>query len=125
MFDRKTSITIESPPNDLEATMQKLALVVSLVGLALMMSGFVIRFFYHLTWSLPGVSVLPLVMLLHPDTGTLGLEAMSAGIVLLALLPTARVLLALWLYLRQRSWLNSLAALVVLVELLISMRAGS
>jgi uncharacterized membrane protein len=125
MSDRKTSITIESPPNDLEATMQKLALVVSLVGLALMMGGFAIRFFNHLTWSLPGVSVLPLAMLLHPGTSALGLEAMSAGIVLLALLPTARVLLALWLYLRQRNWLNSLAALVVLVELLISMRAGS
>ena len=49
---------------------------------------------------------------------------MSAGIVLLALLPTARVLLALALYARQRSVLDALAGLVVLLELLTSMRAG-
>jgi uncharacterized membrane protein len=111
--------------NDLESTMQKLSLVVSLLGLSLMTGGFMLRLVNHLTWSLPGMAVLPMTILLHPSPDVFSLEAMSVGIVLLALLPTARVILALWLYLRRRNWLNSLAALIVLAELFFSMRAGT
>jgi len=124
MSDKITSSDTSNLPNELEATMQKLALVVSLMGLSLMVSGFVLNWFSGITWSLPGVAVLPLPALLHPQQEALSLDAMSGGIVLLALLPSARVLLALWLYLRQRNLLNVLAALVVFLELLWSMQAG-
>ncbi|HRX04609.1 MAG TPA: DUF1634 domain-containing protein, partial [Anaerolineae bacterium] len=57
---------------------------------------------------------------IHPRA----LAAMSGGILMLALLPVLRVLLALGIYARQRVLIDALAALVVLIELLISMRAG-
>ena len=123
MPDQSTS-TNANLPTELEATMQKLALVVSLTGLSLMVSGFVVNLFKGATWSLPGMAVLPLPMLVHPLQEPLSMDAMSAGIVLLALLPSARVLLALWLYARQRNLVNVLAALVVFLELIWSMQAG-
>jgi uncharacterized membrane protein len=49
---------------------------------------------------------------------------MSAGIVVLALLPMLRVLLALSIYLRNRQVLNVVVALLVFVELLMSVRTG-
>jgi uncharacterized membrane protein len=53
-----------------------------------------------------------------------GLLTMSAGIVVLSLLPILRVLLALSLYLWHRQVLNVLVALVVFIELLVSARIG-
>ena len=81
--------------------------------------------FIAATWSLPGLAVLPLPALVHPLQEPLSLDAMSAGIVLLALLPSARVLLALWLYARQRNLVNVLAALVVFLEFIWSIQAGA
>ncbi|MBN1221114.1 MAG: DUF1634 domain-containing protein [Anaerolineae bacterium] len=102
--------------------MQRLSLVVSLGSLSLMMGGFVVKLLSGgIILSLPGVSVLPLAMLVHPSPGAVSLDMMSTGIVLLALLPTARVVLALWLYLQRGEVLNILAALIVLLELLLSM----
>jgi len=111
-------------PGNLEAVMQKLSLAVSLVALGLMGGGFIATWISHASLRLPGESTLPLPALVQPHGAPAGLVAMSAGIVLLALLPTARVLLALALYARQRSVLDALAGLVVLLELLTSMRAG-
>lgn len=106
----------------LETTMQRLSLVVSLGGLSLMVGGFVVKLLSGgIILPLPGISVLPLATLVHPSPGSVGLDMMSAGIVLLALLPTARVVLALWLYLQRWEVLNILAALTVLLELLLSM----
>lgn len=123
MPEQSTS-TSPNLPTELEATMQKLALVVSLTGLSLMVSGFIFNLFTGATWSLPGMAVLPLSALAHPLQEPVSLDAMSAGIVLLALLPSARVLLALWLYARQRNLLNVVAALVVFLELIWSMQTG-
>jgi hypothetical protein len=106
----------------LETTMQRLSLVVSLGGLSLMVGGFVVKLLSGgIILPLPGVSVLPLATLVHPSPGSVSLDMMSVGIVLLALLPTARVVLALWLYLQRWEVLNILAALIVLLELLLSM----
>jgi uncharacterized membrane protein len=110
--------------DDLEQTAQKLSLAVSMVGLGLMLSGFLGTLIDGVSMAVPGVSVLSVPILIHVLREPLSLEAMSAGIILLALLPTARVLLALWLYLRQRNFLNVVAALIVFVELLLSMRVG-
>jgi uncharacterized membrane protein len=118
-----TSTTNETR-DDLEATMQRLSLIVSLVGLGLMLAGFLDMLILGTSSSIPGVSVLPLPRFTHPSQVPTGLAAMSAGIVLLALLPSLRVLLAMWLYLRRHSLLNTLVALIVFVELLISMGTG-
>jgi uncharacterized membrane protein len=111
-------------PDSLEATMQQVTLITSMVGLGLMIAGFVDILIVGTSLSIPGSSVLPLLKLAHPLQVPTSLVAMSAGIVLLALLPTIRVLLALWLYLRRHSVLNTLVALIVFVELLLSMRTG-
>lgn len=123
MPEETTSAECETG-NDLEETTQKLSLVVSLIGLSLMVGGFLGRLIAGTVVAVPGVSVLSLPILVHVSPEPLSLEAMSAGIILLALLPTARVLLALWLYIRQRNLLNVAAALIVFVELLLSMGAG-
>jgi uncharacterized membrane protein len=119
-----TKATKRKAPEDLEATMQRVSLIVSVVGLGLMVAGFVDKLIIGASFSVPGGSVLPLLRLSQPLQVPASLVAMSAGIVLLALLPAIRVLLALWLYLRRHSVLNTLVALIVFVELLLSMRAG-
>ncbi len=118
------TFTTSETTDDLEATMQRISLIVSLVGLGLMLAGFVDMLIIGASFSIPGGSVLPLPRLTHPSQVPISLAAMSAGIVLLALLPSLRVLLALWLYLRRHNILNTLVALIVFVELLLSMRAG-
>jgi hypothetical protein len=62
--------------------------------------------------------------LLHPTRDTLGLFATSLGIVLLSLLPALRVLLATLLYAGRRAWIDAAVALVVFVELVLSMSTG-
>ncbi len=108
----------------LELTMRKVSQVISLTGLGLMILGLIDYFRHGYVIIIPGFSVLPLRELLHLQGTTFALEAMSFGIVLFALLPTLRVILALWTYTRQQKWLNALAALIVFLELLFSIRAG-
>ncbi len=111
-------------PDDLEATMQKISLVMSLMAVGLMIGGFVVRLLSGMDLAIPGGSVLALPALVHLSDAPASLIAMSAGILLLALLPIVRVLLALVLYTRHRALLNALVASVVLLELLVSMRTG-
>lgn len=111
-------------PDKLEAMMQKVSLAVSLAAVGLMGAGFVGAWGNHSSSPLPGQAALPLSALVPPHGAPASLVAMSAGIVLLALLPMMRVLLALALYVRQRGVLDALAGLVVLLELLMSMQAG-
>jgi uncharacterized membrane protein len=111
-------------PDGLEERMQKVSLGVSLAGVGLMVAGFVDMLINKASSSIPGGSVLPLPMFIHLSQVPVSLVAMSAGIALLALLPALRVLLALWLYLRHRDVLNALAALIVFLELLLSIRVG-
>jgi uncharacterized membrane protein len=109
---------------DLEGQMRRVSQVLSAVAVALMLAGLLGSMLSGSALSLPGSSVMPLSDFLQLPVHPLGLAAMSAGIVMLALLPVIRVLLALGIYVRQRVPVNALTALVVLVELLISMRAG-
>jgi uncharacterized membrane protein len=109
---------------NLEALMQKVSLVVSLVAVSLMIGGFVGHLISRGAFIMPGEAVLPLSTLVQFSEIPVNLATMSAGIVLLALLPTVRVLLALWLYARRRNLLDTLFALIVLLELLLSIHTG-
>jgi uncharacterized membrane protein len=110
--------------DDLEAWMQKISVVVSVSAMGLMIGGFLDMALRGLPSVLPGSSVVPLSLFTHLTEAPADLAAMSAGILLLVLLPTVRVLLAVMLYARRRGFLNAVIALLVLIELLASMRGG-
>ena len=94
------------------------------VSVVLMAGGFVGAALSGNALAVPGKSVLPIASLLNFTQEPLALAAMSTGILLLALLPLVRVFLATTLYVRQRVPLDAAAALVVMVELLVSMWSG-
>lgn len=116
---------IETEALDLEGQMRTVSQVVSAAAVVLMLAGLSGSVLAGSALALPGGSVIPVRDLLQLHVHPLGLAAMSGGVLMLALLPIIRVLLALGIYSRQRVPINALAALVVLVELLIGMRAGS
>jgi uncharacterized membrane protein len=115
---------VREPENDLESKMRTISLLISLVSLVLMGFGFADVLLHGTSLSLPGMAALSPLMI---KTGniSLGLAAMSAGIVLLSLLPIVRVLLALSQYVQSRQMLNILVALLVFIELLVSARIGT
>jgi uncharacterized membrane protein len=115
---------MEETQSDLEARMQKISLMTSLLGLGLMVFGFVDVLIHGASLSMPGMTTLSPLLVKSGTRIPLGLLTMSAGIVILALLPILRVLLALSLYLRNRQVLNAVAALIVFIELLVSARMG-
>ena len=108
----------------LEAIMRRVSQIISGVALGLMGVGVVRVWARNGLPALPGEPAIPLPTLLQIHREPAGLMAMSAGIVLLALLPTVRVLLALLLYLRRQRIPEGVAGLLVLLELLLSMRTG-
>jgi uncharacterized membrane protein len=118
----KGEIPIRAPGENLELTMRKVSLVISLVGLGLMCFGFLGWLVDANSFLLPGESVPSLTGILRLQSTGLSLVAMSAGIVLLGLIPMIRVSLACWLYLRERELLGALFALIVLLELMLSIR---
>jgi len=117
------------PPNDdpsqkLEGTMQKVSRVVALLGFGLMLSGLITYFSSSTNFSLPGEPVIPLQNITQAGGDPLSLLLMSTGILLFALLPLLRVILALWTYSSKKAWLNMLASFIVFLELLLSMHTG-
>lgn len=115
---------MKQPQKDLEARMQKISLLTSVISLGLMVFGFVDMLIHGTSPSIPGIAALSPLMITSATRIPLGLATMSAGIVVLALLPILRVLLALSLYLRNRQVLNVVVALLVFIELLVSVRTG-
>jgi uncharacterized membrane protein len=116
---------MEETQSNLEASMKKLSVVVSLLGLGLMVFGLSDLIIHGGSLSVPGVVALS-PSLTKPGTSiSPALLTMSAGIVILALLPVVRVLLALLLYIRNRQVLNVVVALLVFIELLASLRTGA
>jgi hypothetical protein len=106
----------------IEKWMKRISLGVSLLSLAFMISGFVLFFFIENTDSLPGTPAMPLKSILFWSQRSLDLLLMSLGIVLLGLIPAVRLLLAVGAYLLSGDLRNVLIGLVVLLELLLSMR---
>jgi uncharacterized membrane protein len=105
----------------MESIMQRASLLVSLAALGLMIGGLIDVLGSGISLTQATVA-LPPSALLHPTQAPPGIMAMSAGIVLLALLPSVRVVLALWFAVRRRHLGDIVVALLVLLELLLSMR---
>ncbi len=102
--------------------MQKVSLVFSLAAFGLMIYGFTCSLMTGDSLSFPGHPVPPLQgLILHPSM-SLGETWMSVGVLLLGILPSVRVLLALWLYFRSKNLWSTFIALIVLLELLLSLR---
>lgn len=98
---------------------RRLAQIISVMGLGLMLAGFAGE------WVTPGDPTLPgpPVVTWHstgPQNISPFLICMSAGILLFAVLPALRILLALRDYVRRQDWRNAIVALVVLLELFLS-----
>jgi len=126
-----TRITRRSQPSDrepverLETRMRKVSLVVSLLGLGLMSFGLIDMLIGGDAYALPGADVLPLGSLINFPSGPMGLMLASSGVILLGLLPAIRVIMALWLYLRLKDLFSMLIAMIVLLELLLSIRMST
>ena len=108
----------------LDAAMKTVSQVGSVIGFGLMLAGFVAMWINGSASGLPGDSALPLAVMLHPAHAPLNMAVVSAGIIVLALIPVVKVVLALWLYLRRRDAPNSGISLVLFLELLVSTFAG-
>lgn len=112
------------PVEMLENRMRKVSLVISLLGLGLMGFGLIDMLVGGDAFSLPGAYALPIGSLTHFPSGLMGLMFASSGVIVLGLLPAIRVILALWLYLRLKDVFSMLVAVIVLSELLLSIRLG-
>jgi hypothetical protein len=112
------------PADDLETAMRSISRLASATALTLMAGGLAAFLFQHPRPApVDGPRALALGDLMHQN-GSGGLVAMSLGIIALALLPTARVVLAGALYARRRRWTDAAVALLVVAELLYSAVAG-
>ena len=109
-----------TPAGELESKMQKISLLISFAALGLMIVGFVTALLTHHHLAIPGRAALPFGRLFALHSISNGFSEMTAGIILLAALPTARILLAMWLYIRSRSLIDTIVAVVVLLELIFS-----
>lgn len=106
---------MDNSPNDMLAQrMQRLSLIVSLTAAGLMLVGWSMLLIYQ-------APVIDAATYDHPLTQGWPRQLALTGIVALALLPAARVLLALTSYALKRRFIDAGVALVVLVELLIGM----
>lgn len=106
----------------IEAGMKKISLVVSFISLMLMVAGFSLLLLNGETYTLPGMGTLPIMQFFSHPFKSMNSSMMSFGIVLLGLLPSVRILLAMWVYLASRDFKNVLVGLVVLLELMVSLR---
>jgi len=119
-----SSVFPKTAAQELEIKMKKISMLISLVALALMIAGFVDALVIDHGIVIPGINALPLDKVFSEIFLSNGLSEMTIGVLLLAVLPIARILLAMWLYLRAKSLINTAVALVVLLELLFSIHAG-
>jgi uncharacterized membrane protein len=110
--------------SDMEAKMHKISLGTSLLGLGLMVFGFIYLVVQGGGLSMPGVAALSPRVFRTGAQISPSLLAMTAGIGVLALIPILRVLLALLIYLRNHQALNAGVALIVFIELIVSIRMG-
>ena len=102
-------------------TERPISLLVSVIAMALMVTGFAISILQGVPGDLTSIAGTPLGAFLNPAQLATGPAAMSAGIILLSLLPSVRVLLACWRYIRDRDLRNLLVGIAVLTELYLAL----
>jgi uncharacterized membrane protein len=102
-------------------TERPISLLVSVIAMGLMVTGFVTSVLQGVPVNLASVAGTPLRAFLKPAQLATGPAAMSAGIILLSLLPSVRVLLACWRYIRDRDLRNLLVGIAVLAELFLAL----
>jgi uncharacterized membrane protein len=110
--------------DDLEGTMKQVSLLLSVAGFALMVAGLILMLLEGVTLSSTDISALSPFPISEWTGASPGLAVTSLGIILLALLPIVRVLLALRLYWQKRDLRDAAATLVVFLELVLSIRIG-
>ncbi len=108
----------------LEVTMRRVSAVISFIAVLLMGTGFISTFVFGTLPPIPGEAALDPKQLVTFAHTSWGLWAMSAGIVLLALLPALRVFLAIVLFYYKKDYLDVGTGFVVLLELIVSMQMG-
>jgi hypothetical protein len=113
----------EKTPTPLEVREKKISLLVSLLAVMLMLGGLTALMAQGAAWTVPGPPAPHLSALF--SRVPLGWTAMSLGIILLGTLPLLRVGLAALSYGDDGRWRDFLVALVVLLELLVSMVWGA
>ncbi len=118
----ETTNSTPSSAERLEEKMQKVALAISLAGLGLMGMGFLCWLLHRSSFALPGDAVISLRNILQWPVLNSCRMAMSVGIILLGLIPMTRVILAGLLYVRAHDRMSALVALIVLLELIASIR---
>ncbi len=110
--------------DQLDRWMRRLSLAVSVVAVIAMIVGLAQILVSGSLDALSGKPAIPAASFLHPEAASFGLFATSLGIVLLSLLPGLRVVLAAALYAGRREVADAAVALVVLIELVVSMLTG-
>ncbi len=113
------------PVEALEQQMQKVSLVLSLLGLVLMAIGLADNLVHGENYFLPGSAALTFGNLIHLRSESLGTFTISLGVIILGLIPGIRVTLALRLYLRLRDLFSICITLAVFMELLASIYLGA
>ena len=122
---RILSVLPERSFEDIETAMRSISLISSGIAVVLMVGGMIELWAFGNSADLSHVAVVPLRSLMRLQGGSAGVLALSAGVVLLALVPTFRVMLALGIYLRRNQIRNIAITIVVILELLISFYHGS
>ena len=110
--------------HQLDHWMRRMSFVVSVCAVLAMILGLVDIVATGAQDQFAKAAAIPTSSLWHPAGHPFGIYAMSLGIVLLSLLPGLRVLLAGVLYASRRDLTDAAVALLVLVELLVSMLTG-
>jgi|UniRef100_A0A7V6DQM4 hypothetical protein len=113
------SLSSGKPLAPLEVQEKRVTRVVCFLAVTLMLGGLAVLLAQGVPWGVPGLPAPHLAALFYRQS--LGWTAMGLGIILLGILPLLRVGLAAWSYGNCRKWLDFLTALVVLLELLLSM----
>ena len=108
----------------LDKLSQSISRYMSLTAIVLMGVGMGITFYSQRSLFLPGGPSLSLDALYHFGGQPAGLASMSLGILILAIIPISRVVIALGLYLHDHTWVSALIATLVILELVLSIRIG-
>lgn len=124
-MDESTATERKTLVEALEGRMQKVSLAVSLLGLGLMAVGLGDNLINGANYFLPGPSALTFGNLINLRSESLGTFTVSLGVILLALIPGIRVIMALLLYLRLRDLFSICVTMAVLMELLTSIYLGA